>query len=587
MQEIRDALRILEAELYIGRVAWHLLPERRISRSMLQYVAFPEQSTYDRMKSIERILKHCFAWYGPLLIDDIIRITRLSYEDVEIALRNLEGTITRRELFANEFMYYGFADDFAQLTKAQPQRNFALIHTYDPIYTTQGGELFNVGYSQYLTLQIMQDGLTSGYLEYRLKGYDAVQIINIHISTERASASEFLEQLATAIQRVFAEMFMVRFIFIDEVRSQALNADALKLFVAVFQKFNFQLQNDYLVGGTRVHTGFTRDQVITAKLITYLEQRSRQRTIPELAEQLGKFTLNQLRNFSQQREGVIVSALQMLILQEKLFYMHRYFYTRNFLANIEPAGEASKITEQVLALEEISIGSVRTLGVDAPELLLSQLEAEFRICVANPFERQAEKKRWRSIPTNTPSMNYLQEHIGTTISLFGPLTFSELQKYYASAQQLNQSILLLRLAELMQSSNFHSVVVEGEGFYLSTDTLDILKHPIKNIQEWVMLHKEEALIENIVAHSPLYFSTANRVVFHKGQLCAVLRTATDADSLIIENITIANKQNNSMLLNLLRYIEQTFFMQGYNEIHIASIFGNSPQFWLQLEEVSK
>lgn len=589
LREIQEAIRILEAELYIARVAWNLLPERKISRDMLQYISLPEKLESNRERSIERVLQYCFRWYGPLLIDDLIRITKLRYEDVELGLQRLtaQGIISKRELFANEFMYYGFLQDFQQLNTTHPLHNFALLHPYDPIYTTQGGELFKVGYSQYQTFQIMQNGLTCGYLEYQLKGQDTVQILNIHIGVEYLSSVTFLEKLAKSIQRVFAELFFVKFIFIEEVRSQGMKTTALKLFITIFEKYNFHLQRDYLIGGTRVHTGFTRDQIITAKLVSYLQQRSQNIALSERVEQLGKFTINQLQSISHERDGVIIGTLQMLIMKQQLFYMQNYFYTLQFLSNVISTSEDSNISEiedRILQLQNINIGSVRALGVDEPEVVLQQLETKLKLSQMNPFEQQLARKQWKQVQVGTASMKYLQKHLATTIKLFGPLSFAELKDYYDNFQQVNQTILLLRLADLLQSGELHTLIVDEQGYYMSENTLDILRQPVKNIPEWIMLHKEESWIENIISQSLLYFSSANQLIFYKGQLYAVLKTTAKADVLIIENINLAHELSTATLRKLLRYMEQKFFKQGYNELLIVNIYNNSPQFWLQFKE---
>lgn len=292
--KVREILRFLESLLYIGRVGEGVVSSFTQNQ---QFISLPDPKAieFDKNRILRMLVKEIILWYHTLTIDEILRITRLSYQEID---KTLERLLEENEIelqISGGLTYYTLP---GQLDHKGIDRVF-LLPWEDPVFLLRGRYQQTWIHPRYGSLVVTYEGENVGTLDFIHLRRDFLQIISINLRDILLYDRIFLDRLAREILKVGTKYFRTIVVSIEEVNGHSLNDKEVALFTSTFEKMGFQLDRDYLISARQVSLPLRNSEIIELKLIGIRGSRRSPDPIDEFLETFGWFTIDQFSNHFQ------------------------------------------------------------------------------------------------------------------------------------------------------------------------------------------------------------------------------------------------------------------------------------------------
>ena len=266
--EIQQIINSLENQLYISRIGWELTLKHG-GFAKPQYIALP-RSNYSEDKhknSLRDIIMKSFKWYGPLSLQDLLRITRAPYNLVESALATLDSSLSKKSLLTKT--YFGLPDDFIDIEEGEIEviNEVSILSQLDPYFYMTSGFMYRSSLPRQSRLSIVMNGQVVGNIEYRIPDRDILQILNIQIPRKYETNSQLLHNIGHKLISIGQRVFHTNAVFIEEINHKAANHTENKLFTHIFTEINYHLKIDHLIGGTKPIENIDTNAIFETRLL--------------------------------------------------------------------------------------------------------------------------------------------------------------------------------------------------------------------------------------------------------------------------------------------------------------------------------
>jgi hypothetical protein len=585
---IQNSINFLEHELFISRTGYELTLIHGGFPNP-QYIALPAVDNDDELyhESVTRILRKCLSWYGPLTLNDFLRISRLPYPVVEQATTELGERVDQRSVFGTT--YYGYEADFELLEGIQldstEKKKVLLLSPLDPFFYMTSGSFRRDQLPRQTRLTIIQGGMPKGQIEITIPDKDVLQVINIQISKRNLQDFDLVQQIGIRLKDLGKRAYQTPAIYIEEINYLAANHQQNRNVVTTLGEIGFQLHIDHLVIGTRSSQEFSiEDVVMTRQIFHQRSYKTRYNTVEELFEQHGivpQENILEMINENVDRSKLLISHH----LRTGAIHYHNQYYYRDdifkalFSSNDEPIDDLikPKTSKQLSA----------SWGLNPRETneILSRYLRDRRIELISPYSLIPE---YRAIPRSELSRSdrlmIMMEHI---IRERGPISFVALQIEITEYFSVSRPEILIILIDLLEAKNIQSASVRDDKnvkqvMYFTEDQYEILIDPAKqsNFEGWSIYKTSERIFDEFEIKE-------SHIMTRQGKPIATFNLERNIDTAVLSNITFFSDTEmweEQAFPQMIAAIEQYIFNQGLQRIIVEKIQGSYPHFWLELEK---
>ncbi|MHA2171575.1 MAG: hypothetical protein ACXAB7_16930 [Candidatus Kariarchaeaceae archaeon] len=590
---IHNALNFLEHELYIARTGWELSISHGGS-PQIRYISLPSITINEHnfTDACENIIQLCCKWYGPLTIDDLLRITRLPYPIIEATLISLEGVLVSEVFFS--YIYYGYREDFDKITEIQvgepDERDVYLLSPYDPYFYTHGGSYQVQLLPRRTRFTVVHGGASIGHIEVAIPDGDVLQVLNIQLRRRSLRNLLLIASLGQKLLDIAHRAFHTRAVFIEEILYKSANHVDNRLVVSILSEVGYTLNIDHLVAGVQKLGSYQQHDVMETKLLNlrkikskrYLDVNSLFSNMPVISV---SEALNQLSIPIRDARLLLLNALR----KGQIHHKVNILYRDDFWNTLEP--QCTDVDANILEnLEQASSLNQLSRKLDRPlELLSTQIqEAVSSGCVEliTPFGSINEYRRF-----NTEGSHYSQKiqklWIQYIIDLHGPLTYSKIYALTNTYISISRIEILIVLAQLFESKTLFSSTLrvdkKSELVYYNKSQQTLLQDPARKraLPKWIIFDKFAFDISEQVKQNTTH------VVIFEGVLIASLHLAFSSDEAIIENLIfddILLQKDQQVIQELFTKIEAYLFSKGIQSVRIKRINSIFPEYWLETHQ---
>ena len=590
----KESLEFLERQLYISRTGWEI-GSVTSQLGSIHYRILPEITVNSdkRPDYILQLLPLIIKWYGPVTVQDLLRISKLKYTEIERALQSLEKKkrLIFAPIFSNEFLYYGFPDDFDKLNATNFDPKYPgkvnLLSASDSYFYSRGTGTVSAFYSKFETLYITYKGINVGSISLSINK-DYLQVVNVLIKSAQLEDRDFLLQLNNELSNVSKAVFNLNSIVIEEIRGLSPNFSKNSVFTYIFTKHGYQLVVDRLVGGTSL-SSLAFSDIIKAKLLSIFKHRKQNLELLPLIENLGKVSVEKIANLLNLSHAHVELKLHALISQSEIFYRNGELFSKESWNNlVEDSEELTsleiKILQKIEANENNSITLAKSFKLTdtSVDKILKGLAERNLIDLKNPFIKSVKWRRSERVP-NTKEDIY--NKLFLTIKWFGPLSYQDLIQHYSTFKAYRKFFLLAQISQLLDEQKIDSVWV-GSSYNTVFYFDPAMKKEISSIKlssfpHWMIVNTTELPLKELLNLSDLFFSTITHAIFEYGEVVATLKLSEMKETLVVEKINLDTSLTEQKMLTLIEELEGFMFQQGYSALEVKHIYDNSPMFWIK------
>ena len=584
---ISDALKLLEDQLYISRTGFELtlthggFPNPR-------YIPLPTVSITDSsyQQAVINVIRKCCHWYGPLTVNDLLRITRLPYPVIE---EGLDASDLQSQLLLNT-TYYGHDYSFDTLYDLDigldELDELYLLSPLDPYFYMTSGSFRRDFLPRQTRLSIIHEGLPKGYIEISIPDKDILQVINLQLSKRRIQNANLVKKVGVAIHDLAKLAYQTPVVFIEEINYKAANHPDIKLAVTTLQEIGYQLQIDHLVIGTSQKHDFSKHDIIITRQINSKQQlEKRYKDLSALFEANPIITTTnvlQMLDLSPSQAQLLVSHhLRKGQIHHKSGKLYRDDIFRALF------GREKTFEHPVFdALTSIHSRNELTQKLDMKSRDVADQLYEFVqngvVEVISPF---AKINEYRQVPMKSMSLaRQLQILSMYFIRSKGPLNFAQLIELIQDYHPIvSRTQLLITLTTLLNTHEILSAAVhQGERsskevMYFTASQAEILGDPTKTkyLEGWLIYETEEQLFELDTADT--------HVMTYDGQIIASFSYQREQDSGVITDLNLIQLDViKNRLVELVKEIEQFVFSKGMRRLELAKFGGAIATYWEDL-----
>ncbi|MHA2502719.1 MAG: helicase-related protein, partial [Candidatus Kariarchaeaceae archaeon] len=588
MSQTGAALRELENQLFVSRVGFDLtlvhggFPNPR-------YIPLPlvEYSETDYWDSVVRVLERCCHWYGPLTLNDCLRITRLSYQTVEEGLRRSELEI--REILGSP--YYGWEYSFDTLDQTSIHetelQEVFLLSPLDPFFYMTSGSFRRDYLPRQSRLSIVQGGLSRGYVEISIPDKDILQVINLQIQLRDRNNYVLLKGIGRELKRIAKTAYETPVVFIEEIRYLAAAHPDNKNASVTLEEVGYALYKDALVSGTGLQSEFNADDLYLTRLI-----QSKRRLMPSdiaLEEVITQFSIIEEKELFSVISGShenLKLLISHLLRQGIIHYQRGKFYRADLFESIHGIDPLDPVRNRIfyeLNTPKSSSELVQVTKMEKSKVIdtIRELLETGMIELVSPYARSLE---YRQMPSRTKTLRErLEIIVYGYLQWRGPLTFQQLLsdlKEFAQTE-ITRSQLLITLGTLFDRQQISSAVIhfderKREVAYFTHDQAKIMGNADKKqyFKGWEIYDKSDGRFE--------LPGGDNSAILYNGNMVASFGYERDGDTGIISNFSFQSSSVEK-LPAMISKLEDYVFGRGMRSMRIEMLGNSLPTYWLDLE----
>ncbi len=578
---VQASINILEQELYISRTGWDLsLTQGGFPNP--QYVALPVVKitalSYDA--SVKWLLHHCIKWYGPLTLQDLLRITRLPYNVVESSIVDIP--VIARELF--NYNYYGLTDHFRKLEQGVVfTDDIFILSPLDPYFYMISGSFRQEQLPRHSRLMVVHRGKTMARIEIAIPDKDILQVLNIQISIKNMQDFDLIEEIGRQLLRIAGRAYSTQAVVIEEINFKAANHTDNKSVVLALKRVNYILKTDYLITGTRSSGDFDYSDILETRLINLKQLNNiRYSNVEVLFDNHDTINIHDALNLLDLSTNKAKLLISRAIREGKIHHRTGILY-HPIVWKISEDKIDNRLfdiflkEQRIITMSElINISGIKRLTIE--KYLNSAIKSGL-IENISPFSKTIEY-RLNNINTINRREKVIQI-VMRIIRRLGPLTFGQIRSEIKQFMKVSRIEVLLIIADLLNNSEIysHSAFLEDkiELIYFLPTQSDILmdvnrKH---KLDKWTIYNVNDTLFENLN-------SKTTHLLTYMGDSCAELQIKIDIDNVSIENIKFYDILDiEDKVTEIINKIEEYFFDQGFQQITIKKIQNSYPKFWIK------
>ncbi|MCY3413764.1 MAG: ATP-dependent helicase [Candidatus Heimdallarchaeota archaeon] len=579
-QKVQMAINLLEQEAYISRIGWDIsLIQGGFPNP--QYIALPRvQYTKDRhAHAIQWLLKQCLLWYGPLTLQDLLRITRLPYASIEQYI--VEIAVISREIFS--YLYYGFPDQFEQLKHSlSPSEDVFILSPLDPYFYMISGSFRQEQLPRHTRLMAIKAGKTIARLLISIPDKDILQVLNIQIAQKYLRQYDLLSEIGIQLQRLGSRAFHTQAVTIEEINNKAANHIDNKS-VVLSLKPHFMMKRDYLIGGTRSSGKFEISDIIETRLIARGMAIDRKySSISDLFNYFGSLPITRVLSYLDAPERpaklLIHRALREGVIHHNGGVLYHPLYWTIYPKGDFPLKYIFEKENRPLTLSELfSIVDMEKREIN--DIIFSAIKNGWLENIS-PYSSSVEYRL--NVLKYSSRISRLEGLILRVIHHFGPISFSQILQHVQEYSQYSRIEVLLHLATLIQQTKIssHTAFVQDKLtiiYYTPTQQSILQDNSRKHrLQKWKIYENEVGLFESLPSKI-----THLLTLFGSPVIYLVVKEQTD--KLFIEDIIFHDISSlEDSIYEIISEIEQFFFKQGYLEIQFRNIHSVPPKFWIDI-----
>lgn len=582
-----SSLSILEQELYVSRVGWDLsLTQGGFPNP--QYIALPIVKIDDisYSKAVEWFITQCLKWYGPLTLQDLLRITRLPYNTIEKTLSRLQ--VHRKDIFS--YNYYGQINHFEMLEEEiSNSGEVFLLSPLDPYFYMITGSLRQDNLPRHTQLIVVRDGKTLARMEITIPDKDILQVLNIQIAKRYLQDYDLLEIIAEQLIRIGGRAFQTQAVVIEEINFKAANHVENKPVVLAMKRVKYRLNKDHLIGGTKSSGNLTYADVIETRLIT-LEgtQKRKCDTVEQLFEIVESIDVTEALNLIENDGKLLLSRA----LRDRFIFYQSGRLTHHLFWNVLPdSTQSHRFGLHQLFLDEdshLTLSEIMTRsGMSKREVndeLLIGIKLGLIVNIS-PFSKTLEYMLNQK--TEISRSKKFTEIIMRKISRLGPLTFSQLNEFMKKQMSISRIEILLILADQIAASKINSQAITIKEkttlIYFDNSQQTILQDTTRKqrLHKLKIYKKEDSLFEHIKTRTTHILTSYGKPII---ELSAKIKN----DTVILEEMSFMEQITQDLeegLIEVVIIIEKYFIEQGYKVIRYNKIQSAYTEFWMTNAEI--
>lgn len=575
---VQNAINALEYNLYISRVGWELsLTQGGFPNP--QYIPLPpvEITDLNYSESARWLLQQCLHWYGPLTLQDLLRITRLSFNTIETMIKQLQVTV--KEILS--FSYYGYDEQFALLEKSIGFTDEVfLLSPLDPYFYMITGSFRQDQLPRQTRLMVVRNGKTLARIEMMLPDKDILQVLNLQISKKNAEDFDLLESIGKQLLRIAKRAFSTQVVIIEEINFKAANHRENSNIILALKRADFSLNRDFLICGTHSTNEFQYRDIIESRLVHMERVESKNyKSVSEIFDHhdilRADIALSML-NITEKNAKLLLSRA---IREGKIHHKSGFLYHPLYWKTSTPIPkQLSNIFEeqQILTTNEIMQRGKLTKK-ETNDLLIKYMHTT-NLENISPFSRTTEYRLNHS--PSIPRSQLLLDIMIRIVRRYGPITFGGIRKRFKEIMHVSRIEILLKLAIAVEKSKIltYSAHLDGKAtlVYLLPEQQSILldKKRTHGLEQFKVYQVNNAIFEQLG-------SRTTHVLTKQGYPIVELVVKIDTDTAVIEELNFLEEvEMENQLAEQLLCMEKYFLDKGYQRIQINKIQNSYPSFWI-------
>ena len=576
--QILQALNLLEEHIFISRVGL-FQPISHSRDNYTRYVEIIPDYQEDPDEAIIKFIELCSSWFGLLSIHDLLRITRLDYDQIEMAI----SKVNLNTVSIYSTLYYGREHHIENLRNhSDPPSSLLILNPNDPYFFAHGAAYNRHQTPRMTQLRILYNGNICGNLDISLQNTDLFQVLNIQIYSKYRRDLVLIQEIGLKIISLANSVFHSRVVLVEEINFHPVNSDKNQYIVFGLQEIGYDDRNDYLLAGLGKSTNFTLNDIQETRQLNVRDQLEKSFTDLELLFQSYPVltvseTLNRLNQKSEEEKRLLLSNYSR---QGKIHFSKGKFYANSMWSFIEHEGHQEELPN-IEYPTTLSTLLKSGFNFDAVENLVKNDRLE----LISPFSRVQE---FRPVETQTGHipLDELTIYVNSIIRKIGPISYEDLLAEVKSLLSVSSTEVLYALATLVETHRVFSSMIDNSSntrslIYYTKEQLEILKDQSRKdrFKRWEIVSNNSSIfpVDQKFTH----------LVLHKGSLLVSFKLKRKVDVALIEEIEMYDeleKYDFDLLLpELISEMETLLFSQGYKKLQIMKIMGAIPKYWLEIQ----
>lgn len=588
VSNINESVNYLETNLYICRTNWNPL----INYTNRGYISLNEmireKATY--VKAIEKAIILILKWFGILTLNDLLRILRINYEDIEIALTGLGEKIEHLSVYS--YLYYVLKSDLHKIhdyiSYESKSQKIIILSPNDLFFLAQSTTFSRFHTPRLSQLNIQYNNKSCGNLEITLPDSDILQVLNLHILKKYYNDQALITQIGLEIKSITKKVFGLSAVIIEEINFKSINHKDNQFILFVLTKAGFVKKIDHLLGTIYPIYDHNFDAINETRfLFSKLFPKSQNINPQEIFNKIPYINKHQIFQISNSKTEDTRLILSNLVRNGEIHYYDEYLFSKEFWPYLQ--GQViikNEIVEIFNNDESLTVPQILKRTNLEDKMVLKMLEEAVQHQLIENITPYFGRVEYRLV---MKKINYLPNQqklklINYLVEKFGPIDFISLlrkcQKYFS----FSRIELLLLLSDLTQKTNLYaSLIIENHTktlFYYNKGQKLILEDPIRKNQfdKWEIIEN----YENIFPHID---KQGTHLLLFQGKPIFIFKMKRIVDYAQITTLNFVFDPEEVDIVPLFEeifgFIENYIFSKGLRGLTLGTIEGNSPANWVK------